>query len=145
MGDLYAHSVRVAIPGAPGHIELNDGANVRIVEWNPPLPQWQRQTIEGPYQAGRVLVSAVASQVVLNGAVRIYGSNWANQQAWTRAVLAALSQRAFTLTEALNAVTRVWECEPADFVLGEGGMDPWGVNRARQVYTFSIPCLEVTP
>lgn len=145
MGDLYTQSLRVSLPGDPDHLELNLGDNIRIVEWNPPLPVSYRETFaESEHQAGRKMLTSVPDMVMLTGAVRVYGSDWSNQQAWVASLIGALTQWEFTLTEVLDGVTRAWLCERAKTItLGEGGLDPFGVNRARQVYAFQIAGMEV--
>lgn len=145
VGDLYTQSLRVSIPDGPGYLELNDGANIRIVEWNPPLPMaYSESFAESEHQAGRLTVTSVRAEVSLPLAVRVYGTTWANQQAWVASLQGALTQRTFTLTEVLEGVTRVWQCRRVNGgSLGEGGLDPFAVNRSRQVYVFLIPGMEV--
>lgn len=145
MGDLYTQSLRVSIPDGPGYLELNDGANIRIVEWNPPLAMAFTETFaESEHQAGRKLLTSVPAEVTLPLAVRVYGATWANQQAWVASLRGALTQRSFTLTEVLEGVTRIWQCRRVNGgSLGDGGLDPFAVNRSRQVYVFLIPGLEV--
>lgn len=145
MGDLYTQSLRVSLPGDPAFLELNDGANIRIVEWAPPLPMaFSESFAESEHQAGRKLLTSVPTEVTLPLAVRVYGTTWANQQAWVTSLVGALTQRQFTLTEVLEGVTRVWECRRvSNGSLGDGGLDPFGVNRSRQVYVFLISGMEV--
>lgn len=144
MSKLFDGSYRVSVPAPTNFLDLNERTHFEIVEWNAPLPRWRRKAIDGTYTAGRRLVSAVPDTATITAVVRVMGTDWENQQEWAQTLFNALSQFDYTITEIINTVARTFACEPADITPSEGGLEPFGVARGRQVYTLTIPCTEVT-
>lgn len=144
MGDLIDISVQVERPYPLSPLELNDHVAFELVEWSEALPgEWERSTVKGAYQDGRVLVNATRGVSQIVGAVRVLGATWSQQQANLAALFAALGQFTFDITQELDGVTRTYACEPADITIA-GTLDPFAVARSRQVYALSIPCEEVS-
>ena len=125
-----------------GPLELAEDAGFILVAIGTPTRVWSRRTVEGRYQHGRRLVSAVLAQGTLKVQVRVVGTTWVQAAGRWNTLLAAVSARSFTATVTIEGVSDVYTCEPADTTLAAGeNLDPLALMLAQQEYVLTVPVM----
>ncbi len=107
------------------------------------LPRrWRRRFVQGRWQNGRRLVSAVLDQSQISGRVKVSGATWVAANGAVNTLVAALSQRSYLATVVLEGVTYEFDCEPADWALAGGeAWDPVQLMDSEQEYAVTIPVM----
>lgn len=127
---------------ATGSLVLDEAGGYTLVSVGTPNRTWARRTVEGRYQHGRRLVSAVLQTPNVVVQVRVSGSSWVQAASRWNALLAAVSQRSYTTTVVIEGVTSVYTCEPADTALASGqDLDPFALMANQQEYALTIPVM----
>lgn len=105
------HSVVVSQSG--GDLDITAG-DYELVIWNPPALEYRVHEVQGRYQAGSRLVSAVPDVATIGGVFRCKGAAWTAVDAAIADLYAALGQFEYTVTTTLDGVVETFEnCQPA--------------------------------
>lgn len=109
--------------------------------WGPGEASMRRITAQSPYYKGRYLVRAVEDHQTSILNLRVKGEDQENLYAAINELVAAFTQQSYDLTLNINGNIWVYEnCEPADYVLGDGGqIDDLMARSNTQNLSFSIP------
>lgn len=104
-------------------LELEAPGNFHIIRntLGPGAAGWRRQTVTSPFVHGEILIGAVRDIEQAALGVRIRGSDAAQVAARIQTVVNAFSQFSYHLYVTMDGALRVWECQPADYSIGDGG------------------------
>lgn len=84
---------------------------------------WRRQTVTSPFVEGRALINAVKDVVISPIGIRVTGSTQADLKSKMQALVNAFTQQSYQITETIGGqVWGVYQCEPADIVIGSGSV-----------------------
>lgn len=140
MADLII-AASVSVEGG-GSLDLNDGETHKIMQggWGPGSVVWRRQAISSVFAHGRYLTSAQKEQVISPLGVRTYGADEDGCLAAVGTLVAAFEQFSYELTMTIGATTFTWECEPADYMVGDSGaIQKFHLMSFQQETMFDIP------
>lgn len=87
-----------------------------------PGPQTlRRTTISSPFVRGRFPIDVVADTQDAPMTLQVLGSTGADLSSRVGVVLAAFSQWSYTLAYNFDGIIGSWQCEAADYTVGEAG------------------------
>lgn len=100
----------------------------------------RRTTVETPYINGRTLVHAVPDQTISVVKLVVKGANTNDVVSKINVLRNAVFQFQYLMAVEVDGYTWIWNCEPADMVVGDGGAleDLW-LRQGLQRVTLSIP------
>lgn len=141
LGEALMLDAQVTI-SAPGEdLELETPGVWELVSIQMPARTWRRNTVEGSYQHGRALVSAVMESATLTVVVRCLGDSWEDVEDARKALFGALAQRAYTVTVKVEGEIGTWDAEPADIT---GGLEKFQAMAGMQEYVLTIPVYPIS-
>lgn len=122
-------------------LELEDPASgVEVVTFGLGGREWIRDTVEGRYFHGRVMLNKRLATGTAFLVLRVLGGTWQEVRTRHQAVVDAFSQDAYLLTATIDGVTDVRVCEAAD--IAPAGGDEWNkfeIMAGQHQWLFSIP------
>ncbi len=100
----------------------------------------RRTTVETPYVNGRTLVHAVPDTETATIKAIVKGANPTDVISKINVLEAAVSQFQYLMAVEIAGYTWIWNCEPADMTIGDGGAyeDLWLRSNMQRV-TLSVP------
>lgn len=100
----------------------------------------RRITSESPMVAGRYASSIVEGQRFGNISVHVLSPNEASLQSYVQEVITAMTQFRYTLAWQWRGLSGTWQCEKADWALGETGILHEGWLKVNsQAINFTVP------
>jgi hypothetical protein len=100
----------------------------------------RRTTVETPYVNGRTLVNAVPDQQVSVLKLYCHGANDEEIFSKIDGLRTALFQFQYLIAVEVGGSTWIWNCEPADFTIGNGGaIEDLLLRQGLQRVTATIP------
>lgn len=105
----------------------------------------RRLTSESPMVAGRYAYSIVEDQRMGNLAVHVMAPSEGTLAARVQEVVTAMTQFRYALTWQWNGLSGSWQCESADWALGQSGIldEDWLAGNQQAVF-FTVPHLRVS-
>lgn len=115
--------IQVTISRSPSNLVMNatNGYYIARDGIGPGEQTWRRNTVESTFVSGRVLTHAVRDTANISLAVRVTSDTPANLHTKINAMTQAFSQFSYTMTVLIDGVQYTWNCEPADWAIGDGG------------------------
>jgi hypothetical protein len=125
-----------------GNLFLNDetGWNFDRNGINPGPRSLRRTTVETPYIKGRTLVHAVPDVQIATLKLYVTGANTNEIVSKINTLQTAVTQFQYLMAVEIDGFTWIWNCEPADITVGDGGAyeDLW-LRSGIQRVTLDIP------
>lgn len=90
--------------------------------WGPGVVSMRRQKVSSPYVHGDFATSLVKEQVEVPLGIRVTGSGYTDCWNKVGTLLRAFEQFKYTLAIVIEGTTFTYECEAADYSVGDGGM-----------------------
>lgn len=117
---LFVDITRTLLSLSP--LVLEDPTNgYSVFKLGPGDASWRNETVESAYAHGHTLVSAVKDIQRAPLGVRVRGSSASQLDSRLDTLLDAFSQFVYYVGVITDGVTKVWQCDPADWTIGEAG------------------------
>lgn len=138
MSDTLTITATVSRETTP--LSLEDPGVYEVIAFGAGARAWRRDTVEGRYQHGRVLIGAVLASTTAVLQVRVLGATWEEVTTRSTTLVDAFSQLAYSLTVTVEGVTTTLACEAADIaLLGGDVLQKHHAMSGMQEYQLTIP------
>lgn len=96
--------------------------------------------VQSPYVIGQQLVHVVKDLATSSLTVRVQGSSHSDMIDKLEVLCEAFEQFNYTLTIVIDGISYVYDCDTADYAIGDGGqLDDMWLRSDTQLVTFDVP------
>lgn len=96
--------------------------------------------VESPYVIGQTMVHSVKDLATSSLTVRVQGTSHSDMIDKLETLCEAFEQFNYTLTIIIDGISYVYDCDTADYSIGDGGnVDDLWLRSSTQLVSFDIP------
>jgi hypothetical protein len=108
---------KISVAGGWLSLEDHDHYYIAADSFQAAQMTWRRQTVQGPYVAGRFVTHAVPDTVTETLNVRVLGESQLQLQSNLADLIDAFSQMSYELVWSVEIMAYTWVCEMADYAI----------------------------
>ena len=142
MADMQTDGIITRTELALGNLAFNptNGYYIARDSWGPGEVSHRSVYTSSPYVIGQTLVHSVKDLQTSTLRVRVKGDDQAEMMTRLEALCVAFEQFNYTLTIIINGVTYAYDCDTANYSVGDGGnlQDLW-LRSNTQMVAFEVP------
>ena len=104
---------------------------------------WRRQTVQGPYVAGRYVTHAVPDTVTENLTIRVMGESQLQLQKNLADLIDTFSQISYNIVWSVDLMSYTWHCEMADYSIAYTNAELFARNVPVKFNVPRLPMIEM--